>query len=147
MALTPDYEVTVPDLFSSVEEPSRTYKVDWDAGRITGQIRAEDSSDAYLDAVEQFVFKALQSRRDVNIVYSEDYGSELDEMLKMGYTRDLLQTETERLIVEALIYDERIASVDSFKFSFDGDSMLVRFRVTTVQGQEIDQEYMPGIGG
>lgn len=145
MALTPDYDVSVPDLFSSTDEVSRTYKVDWDAGEIIGVILAEDSEQAYLEAIKQFVFKALQSRRFVNIVYTPDYGSELEEMQKLGYSRELIQTETQRLIVEALIYDDRIDSVDEFSFEFNGDSMLVRFTVTTTRGASINLNQELGV--
>ncbi len=137
MALTPEYEVAVPDLFSSTDEVSRTYRVNWDSGRIVGTIPAESDEDSYLDALRQFVYKALQSRRFVNIIYDEDYGSEIEEMQKMGYPRELLKSELQRLITEALVYDERIASVEGFEFIFGRDDLLVKFLVTSARGAEL----------
>lgn len=139
MALTPDYEIDVPELFTSTDDPSRTYRVDWDAGRIIGQVDAESSSEEYQAAIRQFIFKALQSKRYVNIIYSDDYGSEIEDLIKQRLPRDLLRTEVERIIVEALIYDERIESVDRFTFTFGMDSMLVEFMVTTVQGEQLNE--------
>ena len=66
------------------------------------------------------------------MIYSFDYGSELITML--GQSNELVQTEGKRLIREALLADDRIYSVDNFKFDFTGSSVEISFDVKSKFG-------------
>lgn len=134
MALTPDTTV-VPDIFESEDMPSRTYEMDWINGRILS--KKIDGR----EAIKQFVFKTLFDPRFTLIIYSDDYGNEIQEVLEAGYTDEAVETELTRAIREALIYDERITGVDSFKFERVDDKLLVDFRVLTAEGEII----LPGV--
>lgn len=85
-----------------------------------------------VDALRQSVSLALATPRYAHLIYSFDYGSEL--MNLFGHSNELVQTEAVRLIREALLVDERILSVDNFRFDFAGDAVNISFDVKSVYG-------------
>ncbi len=131
MALTPD-EIEVPELFESEDIPSRTYMIDWVAGRI------RSSKVDNRVALIQFVYKTLFDGRFEKIIYTDAYGNEIKSVLGAGYSNDALETELTRVIREALIYDERISGVDDFVFTRSESDLLVSFRVLTAEGEDTE---------
>ncbi|WP_437349748.1 DUF2634 domain-containing protein [Paenibacillus humicus] len=110
-------------LGAAVEEElqtSRTYRLDLDNGRIAGMI---DS----LDAVEQAVYKILDTDRFAHFIYSDNYG--MEKQLGQRIVHDL-----ERLVTEALLADDRITGVEQFRMKASGDEARVSFRVRSVFG-------------
>lgn len=114
-------------------EPTKTYEIDFENGRIRGLIDGER-------ALRQFVRKAIMTPRYRYLIYNADYGCEIDELIGADVTDEYLQTEIPRLIREALIYDERIENVDQFEITREKDSVYVSFRVTTTDGLVFDEE-------
>ena len=111
-------------------QPSRTWRLDAETGRIAGKIDG-------LEAVKQAVFKILQTERYAYMAYSFDYGVELKNL--MGQSPAYAQSELRRRIAEALLQDARIQNVRDFQFEQTGDSMTVRFTVESSAGT-FDQE-------
>lgn len=104
--------------------PSKTYKVT--NGRIIGFI---DN----LGAMSQFVDKTLSTPRFTHLIYTDSYGTELEDLI--GENMDLAKAELERIITEALIVDERVSSINNFEIvEVNRSSLLVKFVVTTVFG-------------
>lgn len=112
-----------------IEIPSKTYKVI--NGRIAGFVDE-------LDAMRQAVGKILSTERFAWNIYSDDYGSDVNDLI--GKDFDLINSELERLITEALSVDDRIVSVEDFNINqTNGNSALINFKVVTVFGV-IDME-------
>lgn len=112
-----------------IEIPSKTYKVI--NGRIAGFVDE-------LDAMRQAVDKILSTERFAWNIYSDDYGSDVNDLI--GEDFDLINSELERLITEALSADDRIVSVEDFNINqTNGNSALITFIVVTVFGV-IDME-------
>jgi hypothetical protein len=109
----------------SQQQPSQTWKLDFDKGRVTGRTDG-------LDAVKQAVFKMLQTDRFWHAVYNFDYGHELK--LLIGSSPVFVESEAKRMIEEALIVDDRIESISSVDVEITGDQMLIRFTVQSVYG-------------
>lgn len=107
------------------EQPSRTYRMDLEKGRIGGNTDG-------LEAIKQAAFKILQTERFHYLIYSTNYGSEINGLV--GSSPLFVQSELRRRISEALLQDDRITSIDSMQFSFTSDSVLVRFTVITNSG-------------
>lgn len=82
-----------------------------------------------LDAIRQAVFLALSVPRYQYLIYSWDYGSELDTLIGQPYEYAL--SEIKRYITEALTQDERVQSVGDFDFTRKGSQILCVFVVTT----------------
>ena len=112
-----------------VQMPTRTYKIS--NGRVNGWI--DD-----LEAMRQAVEKILLTERFEWVIYSDNYGIEIQDLI--GNDFDLIQSEIERVVSEALLADERIESVDNFDLQqTDRSSLVFSFTVLTVFG-EINME-------
>ena len=114
------------------QQPSLTYGIDFERGRIRGMIDE-------IEAVKQAVFLILQTERYRYLIYSADYGSELEGLI--GRDQLFVRSELKRRIREALMQDDRIEDVTNFRLQFNGDSVLVRFTVISNFGEiEAEQE-------
>ncbi|MBJ6360432.1 DUF2634 domain-containing protein [Paenibacillus sp. GCM10012307] len=102
------------------EQPSRTYKLDLNQGRIVGNV---DS----LEAIQQAVYKILATERFYYLIYSPNYGSELQV--------NAMNSELERWITEALLWDERIQAIENLRVQRTGESALVEFTVVSTAGR------------
>lgn len=111
-------------------EPSNTFFIDFDKGRISGFIDERE-------AVKQAIMLILNTERYKFLIYSWNYGAELETLI--GTHPDIVEDEAERLISEALLQDDRITAVYDFEFSRNRDTLLVNFKVDSVYG-DIDIE-------
>ena len=111
--------------FAIEEQPSRTYKLDIDRGRIRGMT---DEADAMLQAV----YLILSVERYQYPIYSYNYGVELADLI--GQPKDYVMSEAKRRITEALTQDDRIESVDGWAFETTKKSVIVTFTVHTIFG-------------
>jgi hypothetical protein len=108
--------------------PNKTYKMQIDSEHIAGTI-----TDA-LQAVEQAVYKILNTERYKHVIYSWNYGVELEELF--GKPMPYVLPEIPRRIREALIQDDRINDVVDFDLSYTNDgSVLAKFTVETIYGE------------
>src|SRR5690606_2927338 len=114
------------------QQPSLTYGIDFDRGRVVGMVDG-------LEAVKQAVFLILQTERYRHLIFTPDYGCELEGLI--GRDPLFVQSEIKRRIREALLQDDRIEDVTNFDIQINGDSALVRFTVVTTFGDfEAEQE-------
>ncbi|MEC0089323.1 DUF2634 domain-containing protein [Paenibacillus macquariensis] len=121
-----DIEMSDEEL-EPVALPSRTYKLDLVNKRISSQ-----TIDG-LEAIKQVVFKILSTTRFEHLIYSNDFGSEVDLSANRG--RSVFESEIERWVKEALTQDDRIIAVTSFKFAYELDNALIQFTVETEYGR------------
>ncbi|MEK3735521.1 DUF2634 domain-containing protein [Paenibacillus sp. FSL M8-0334] len=119
-----DVEMTDEEL-EPVTLPSRTYRFDRANGRISSQ-----TVDG-IEAVKQAVFKILSTQRFEHLIYSSNYGNEMDPGAVRG--RAVFESEVERWVKEALTQDDRISSVSGFSFEYGMDTAKVRFTVDTIE--------------
>ncbi len=105
--------------------PSLTYKLDFNQGKVVGKIDQ-------LEAVKQAVLKVLETDRFYHPIYSWNYGHELKKLI--GTDPMFVSSELQRLVKEALMTDDRIEAIDSFKIIHEGDAILAQFTVTTIYG-------------
>ena len=107
-------------------QPSRTYKLDFERKRIGGMIDNEQ-------AIMQMVMKILYTERYAYVIYSSQYGVELDRMIGQDY--DFIVSDLERTITEALTADDRVIDITDFQINKIGiDKMEVSFTVNSVVG-------------
>lgn len=108
-----------------VQQPSLTWKLDIERGKITGIIDE-------LEAVKQAVLCIFETERFYYLIYSANYGFEGDGLV--GKSRTLVQSEIKRRITEALMQDDRITNVTDFDIQFEGDTATAAFTVITQYG-------------
>lgn len=109
-----------------VTQPSLTYKLDFNNKRISGKV---DDTEAILQAV----YKALNTERCAYVIYTSQYGVELERLVGKDY--EFVISDLERTITEALIIDDRITGISDFTVQKTGiDSLLASFTVNSVFG-------------
>jgi Protein of unknown function (DUF2634). len=116
----------------TIERPSRTWRLDFERGRMIGMVDG-------LDAVRQAVAKILQTERFRYLIYDADYGVELANLI--GRDPIFVRSELRRRIREALTQDDRVEDVTDFRMDIAGDTVTVRFTVVSTIGT-FDEEVM-----
>ena len=123
--MIPEQVIDLTDL-EIENQPSRTYKLDFERKRIGGMIDNEQ-------AIMQMVMKILYTERYAYVIYSSQYGVELDRMIGQDY--DFIVSDLERTITEALTADDRIIDITDFQINKIGiDKMEVSFTVNSTVG-------------
>ncbi|AGC67446.1 phage-like element PBSX protein, XkdS [Thermoclostridium stercorarium subsp. stercorarium DSM 8532] len=121
--MIPNASIDVEISSEGTLETSRTYKLYSD--KIQGYTDG-------LEAVKQAIYKVLNTERYEYPIYSFNYGIELENLI--GKDRTYVQVELKRRISECLLRDERITSVDNFRFEGSGDMIKCTFDVHTIYG-------------
>ena len=130
MALLPDTATDESGAISvamTPTQPNKTYKMMIDTDRIKGTI-ADD-----LEAVKQAIYKIINTERYKFLIYSWNYGIELEDLF--GKPIPYVLPEIPRRIKEALTQDDRIKDVLGFDLTYNrkGD-VLAKFTVVTIYG-------------
>lgn len=107
--------------------PNKTYCLDVQRGKISGYV--DD-----IQAMEQAIYKILNTERFEYNIYSHQYGVELDELI--GGDPFYAMGDLERRISEALLQDNRITSIVNFSIMSPLDDELhMSFTVVTTVGE------------
>ena len=115
---------------------SATWRLDLDAMRVTRErIDGEE-------AVRQAAALRLLVPRFAHLIYSFDYGSELESLV--GKEMDYAQAAAVSIISEALTADDRIEEVSDFAFEEEGDRLTASFTVRLSDGAFRGQTVLPG---
>lgn len=125
--MIPEIEITEFEFEEEKNLPSKTYRIDFDAGRISGFTDE-------IEAVKQAIILILNTDRFRHLIYSWDYGSELKNVI--GEDFDIAESEAKRYITEALTQDDRITAVSDFNFTKMTEKQTARisFTVETIYG-------------
>ena len=89
-----------------------------------------------LKAMEQAIYKIIRTERYTYIIYSWNYGIELEDLF--GMPVEYCVVELERRISEALLQDNRITAVNGFEFDTEserGTVLIKKFIAETVFGE------------
>lgn len=91
------------------------------------------------EAMKQAIYKILNTERYQYVMYSQNYGVELLDLY--GEPVSYVCPELERRITEALIWDERIESVDNFEFNISKKGeVLITFTAHTIFGDVVAEK-------
>lgn len=134
MALSPLQPTDLRIVISEAPtQPTKTYALDIDNGKLGGIIDGEQ-------AIRQFIRKAVITARFRFLIYDDQYGCELEDLIGQDVPFELLETEIPRVIREALIYDDRVQNVYNFTVLREGDRLYIVFTVALVNGALITEE-------
>lgn len=126
MALLPDKGIEITETTTIATQPNKTYKMLIEDEKVLGT--TDD-----LDAIEQAIYKILNTERYKYVIYSWNYGVELDDLF--GKPIPWVMSEIPRRVHESLIQDDRINDVIEFELSHDGKgNVLAKFKAVTVAG-------------
>lgn len=130
MALLPDTATDESGAISvamTPTQPNKTYRMMIDTDRIQGTITDD------LEAVKQAIYKIINTERYKFLIYSWNYGIELEDLF--GKPIPYVLPEIPRRIKEALTQDDRIDDVLGFDLSYDRKgNVLAKFTVVTIYG-------------
>ncbi|HMM20640.1 MAG TPA: DUF2634 domain-containing protein [Selenomonadales bacterium] len=124
MALLPEAANTSTTLAIGVQ-PNKSYKMLIDDEKVQGTV--DD-----LDAVEQACYKILNTERYQYVIYSWNYGIELQDLF--GKPIPYVFSDLPRRIREALAQDDRVKDVTDFDLSHNRGDVLAKFKVVTSNG-------------
>lgn len=128
--MIPTNETTLNESISFTTLPSLNYKMD-----MVEHIRGKTDE---LEAMKQVCYKILMTERYQYLIYSWNYGIELEDLFgePMTYVIPIVQ----KRIIDALTADDRVESVTDFKFNTDKrHDLAVEFTVHTIFG-DFDME-------
>ena len=112
------------------EQPTKTYKMELYKGNyILGFVDSQK-------AMEQAIYKIIRTERYKYIIYSWNYGIELEDLF--GMPVEYCVVELERRVSEALLQDNRITVVHTFEFDTEserGTVLIKKFIAETVFGK------------
>lgn len=125
MALLPNTSLNEITEFKIKTQPNKTYKMLIEDEKVLG-----DTDD--LEAIEQACYKVLNTERYRYVIYSWNYGIELQDLF--GKPIPYVFSELPRRIREALIQDDRVSDVTNFDLSNQKGNVLAKFEVITEKG-------------
>jgi len=106
--------------------PGATFYLEEDMKVVRGMVDGHE-------AVRQAAWFILHTERFRYVIYSFDYGTELQGL---GGSRDsFLFPEIKRRVTEALLVDDRIIGASEFVFDRQKSRVAVRFLVHTIYGE------------
>lgn len=114
--------------------PNKNYKMDIEKEEIFGYV---DN----FSAMEQVIYKILNTERYQYIIYSWNYGIELKDLF--GKPTTYVIAELERRIKEALVQDDRINNVTDYVFEvINKTKIFANFTVITIFGGiDVEKEF------
>lgn len=121
-------ESALPDVsqFTVQPEPGYTYKLDLKSKRIVGMTDG-------LTAVTQAIYKILYTNRYAWLIYDWTFGFWWEQYV--GQEFDYVMADIERSISEALLVDDRVLEIRSFKMiKTQIDALYVEFTAVTTEG-------------
>ena len=87
------------------------------------------------EALKVWIYKALKTERYVHEAYSWSYGIELKPFIGKVMGVKERYSELRRVIVECLMVNPYIKSIDGVKFSQDGPSVTCNITLTSIYGE------------
>lgn len=125
--LLPDNSITETSDVSVARQPNKTYRMQIEEEHIGGPLISE------IRAVEQAVYKIINTERYRHVIYSWNYGVELSDLF--GKPIPYVLPEIPRRIREALIQDDRIDDVTEFDLKYDKrGNVTAKFTVNSIYG-------------
>ena len=142
----------MPDLFPTVGVTSSTYVDEMASDKInygktvqfdfekhefilspTGRQKTVTGSQAWAE----WCVKALSSERYKYLIYSDNYGEEIDTLLGKSYPKKVVESEIKRMVKDCLLADKRTASVSDFNFTWIDDGIIFSCSVKNIIGENI----------
>lgn len=110
-----------------VKQPSKTYHLDLQRGRIVGFV---DGS----EAIKQAIIKIMLTEKYAYVIYDHYYGVGLEQYI--GKDISFVVADLGSTIENALLYDDRILAVNDIEITRGSniDGLLVKYSVETVDG-------------
>ncbi len=112
-----------------------SWRFDLEAGEFvttpTGAVAETRDVEAWLE----WCRKAAGTSRYRHLAYGADYGQECADLIARQLGREGNEAEIKRMVTECLTVDPRTASVSSFAFEWQGDTVRFTCELTNSRGE------------
>lgn len=127
------------DKSESVEQEKKIpveYEIEFETGKLTGRtVKGKE-------AIKVWIYKVLMTERYKHLIYTWDYGVELEELINKNFDRAFIESEVQRYIKEALLVNDYIKEVNNFSVTFEKTLLTCNFTVITEFGEvDINEKY------
>lgn len=106
------------------------FGIDFNTGQLTGTLVSG------LEAVKVWVWLALKTARYRFMIYSWEYGSELETLIGTGYSEEFTAARAQKFVEECLYENPYIINITDFSASFEDDVLNLGFSLETDFGEE-----------
>lgn len=89
------------------------------------------------EALKVWIYKTLKTERYRYKVYENSYGVELEQFIGTTVNNEEAAMQVERYVVEALLVNPYIKSVESIEFTNENDILEFAIRVKTIYGEVV----------
>lgn len=90
-----------------------------------------------LEAIKIWVMHAMQTARYRYEIFSENYGSELEELIGTVNDEEYIESELERMIEECLKENSHVMGISEFTCVQKAEGWMCSFRLNTEYGEEV----------
>lgn len=87
------------------------------------------------EALKVWIYKALKAKRFVWQAYSHTYGTEVENVIGMSNSAEIIDSEIKRYITETLMVNPYIQELSDFSFVHESSTVVANYTVTTVYGR------------
>lgn len=87
------------------------------------------------EAIKIWIYKALLTKRYNYLIYSWEYGHEIDYLVGKNFNHEYIASEMRRFIEEALSINENILTIEDFECTFAGKTLYCTFIAKTKYGE------------
>lgn len=105
------------------------YEFDFETNKLTGRKVYGN------EAIKAWVHKLLRTKRYKYLIYTWDYGNEIEDLISKHYNKDYIESEVYRNIKEALYINPYIKDIFNFSVEFDKTIITLSFTVETKFGE------------
>lgn len=121
-------ETIIEGVIMEKEQPSLTYSYNPDTNRIHGMVDGAE-------AVQQWITHAITAERYANVVYNNQFGSEIKALMgDKTVTNEFQYAEIERMVRDCLSVDPRITGIGPMEIAQTADNVYISFDVSTIFG-------------
>lgn len=121
--ITNEYTNTLSEKYTPKE-----YEIDFNTGQLTGRVVEG------LEAIKVWIWVTLQTVRYRYPIYSWDYGSELEDLIGQGHSKNYIITEAQRMIEDCLLINDNIQSITDLKVDLIENKTNIEFAANTIYG-------------
>ena len=147
MSIFPFFTEVQEDMSDEEELPVfREYAYDYEKNCLKTDLDGNSIIVEENEALKIWIYKALMTARYRYVTYTDDYGSELDDLTGVGLSYDVITSEIQRMITEALIYSPYITAIKDFNFDKLSSGIKAKFTVSSIYDDLEIEQIMKGAG-
>ena len=109
---------------------AKEYEIDFEKWALTGRIVTRKK------AVAMWACLALSTARYRFLIYSWEYGNELETLIGSIYSTQYVTAECKRMVEECLSVNPYIEGISDFQVELTDDKLIISFTLNTIYGDE-----------